>query len=194
MLMVLAAGVALAAGAPDAYAQKRGKPTSTRTRTAVRRVSDPSYSTPFDAGTYGNPAGTLPSGGIPDDPAVPLENPGFAPGEFDPASPAYPMGPPPLVGTLRVTRLDLPFPDENAPVRKSGIEVRVPPDARAYLDGKEMECHAGVYRYVPKEALYPWVPYVHNITVERFTEDGGVLARTITIYMRPGRMTLLTFE
>jgi hypothetical protein len=74
------------------------------------------------------------------------------------------------------------------------IEVRVPPDGRAYIDGHEMECRAGVYRFAPKDPLYPTVPYIHNIYVERFAEDGTVRARTVTIYMRMGRLTLLTFE
>lgn len=98
---------------------------------------------------------------------------------------------------IGVFRHDIPYPDESASPRMSEIEVQAPPGSRVYMDGKEIEFHAkeGVFRHKPKDPLLPDVAYIREVRVESPTGDGVTeIARTVTVYMRLGRITVLTFE
>lgn len=98
---------------------------------------------------------------------------------------------------IGVYRHDLPYPDESESPRMAELAVVAPPGSRVYMDGKEIEFHAkeGVFRHKPKDPLWPDVAYIREVRVESPTGDGVTeIARTVTVYMRLGRVTVLTFE
>lgn len=123
-----------------------------------------------------------------------------------------PMASPPYTGWLRnantdlystlppgwpsvgVTRRDYPHPDPNAQPRDAGIEVRVPPLSRVFIDDEEIQCKEGKYRFAPTDPLIPGNPYAYRVRVESQNELGMLVVRAVTVYLRLGRITVLTFE
>jgi hypothetical protein len=128
-----------------------------------------------------------------------------------PGGPAGPLGPPPgpwlrnantgLYSTIPpgwpsigISRRDYLHPDPKSHPRDSGIEFRVPPMSRVFVDDVEIQCKEGKYRYAPESPLIPGNAYPMRVRVETQTEFGMVAVRAITVYLRMGRITVLTFE
>lgn len=144
---------------------------------------------------------------------VPYPFPGPAAGTgVPPIGPVGPLGPPQNSGWLRnantdlystlppgwpsvgVSRRDYKHPDPNAHPRDSGLEVRVPPTARVFVDDEEIQCKEGKYRYAPDTPLIPGNAYALRVRVETQNEFGMLVVRAVTVYLRLGRITVLTFE
>lgn len=104
---------------------------------------------------------------------------------------------------LRVYRRDLPFPklkfdpklhaSRDIHPRQARLEIKVVSPARIYVDGEELDPVDGKYRLEPELPLWPGVPYMHSVRVESVDESGQEIARTVTVYLRMGRVTELTF-
>lgn len=160
------------------------------------------------------PMPIFPRGSAPATPPSPFTAPPGLPqlpdappaGEWAPTG-AIPYLPPRVIHygwpALRVYRRDLPFPklkfdpkihaSREIHPRQARLEIHVDLPARIYIDGEELEPVDGKYRVEPEQPLIPGVPYMHSVRVESFDEGGQEIARTITVYLRMGRVTELTF-
>jgi hypothetical protein len=131
------------------------------------------------------------------DPSTPIEIP---PG-------AFPFVPPRIIHygwpALRIYRRDLPLPEpkpdptsretKRLHPRVARLDVLTRGPSRIYVDGEQLEAVDGLFRVEPVMPLIPGVPYMHNVRVEGFDDQGREIARTIVVYLRFGRVTELTF-
>lgn len=176
----------------------------------VVRASDRPVTMPVQ---YPGPIGPAPFGGsAPFSGPAPFGGPGPWGGPMAGSPDAGPVGIPPNGGWMRnantdlystlppgwpavgVTRRDYKHPDPNAQFRDSGIEVRVPAMSRVYIDDEEIQPREGKYRFAPDHGLIPGTPYVYRVRVETQNELGMVSVRAVSVYLRMGRITVLTFE
>lgn len=106
--------------------------------------------------------------------------------------------------SIAVTRRDLPYPEEEERgpkamqkvyhPRRARLEIIAPSMARIFVDGKELECNNGFYRFEHEKELIPGNPYMHDVRVEGHDGTGNFSARTVSVYLRLGRVTELTFH
>ncbi len=99
--------------------------------------------------------------------------------------------------TQGIYRRDLPFrpyPELETHPRQAALAIYPPANSRVYLDGAELAPQKGLYVHAPKLPLLPGVPYAHDVRVESLAESGATNARTVTVYLRMGRLTELTFQ
>lgn len=197
---IVAAVLVLAAWTEDCSAAQKSRP---RKSNRMRKVQDQ----PADPGAAGGYTGAPPYG-------APYGQPGV-PDAGQPAHPHHAAHRLPSLGSaawgqsrpdrtqsagwpwIGVFRHDLPYPDETESPRMAELAVVAPQGSRVYMDGKEVEYHEkeGVFRHKPKDPLWPDVAYIREVRVESPSGDGTTeIARTVTVYMRLGRVTVLTFE
>jgi hypothetical protein len=137
---------------------------------------------------------------MPPGPAGVMPQPGYAATGTTPHGRLLRFGWP----AIGVTRRDLPLPEEESDKpqavqkvyhpRNARLEIHAPATARVYLDGKELECSNGFYRFEHDKALIPGAVYMHDVRVESRDAAGHVAARTVSVYLRMGRVTELTFH
>jgi hypothetical protein len=78
--------------------------------------------------------------------------------------------------------------------RMARLEVHTCQPARATIDGHEIPCEQGVFRWEPELPLLPGIAEMHDVRVETLAADGSWRARTVVVYLRMGLITELTFE
>jgi hypothetical protein len=105
--------------------------------------------------------------------------------------------------SMGVVRRDLPMPRKKKTVesdsteedpRKARLEIFAPAGARVFVDEEELFCDQGAYHAEPEKPLIPGYPEVRDVRIEAYDAMGNFQERTVTVYLRMGRLTQLFFE